>query len=325
MGPVSSNANMTAITITDQEFYIQAQYFVHKDWSVTNKELLLDIFATHYQGQSVRIYVHDGENIRFSGFVDFVKYIAAAFDIATDTITWETHDDYIYPFGYKKLVPGIFCSTGRHIPEFVQDLSNACFVGTVLGRFNPTRLRLAYELDRAFPNDNYTIFQPKHSEAVRLLYPAADLYTQELAWLEQKQFAQDLVCRHQNGNVDWQPSCAAYPNIWNRYQIEIISETDAMSSFWVTEKTARCLATGKPFVLLAGTGALNNLRSMGFNTFGGVLDETYDQAVTPTERIHAIIKSLQPLQNNTTAIEELYSIAKTNIEIYQHYSETVRQ
>ena len=324
MGQLPSDTNMTAITVTDQEVYIQAQYFVHKDFSVSNKELLLDVFATHYRGQPVRIYVHDGENIEFSGFVDFVKYLARTFDIPLDAITWETHG-IVNGFANKKLIPGIFVSTGRHIPDFARDLTDACFVGTVLGRFNPTRLRLAYELDQAFPNDNYTIFQPKFSEAVRLLYPASELYSLELAWLEHKQFANDLNCRHPNGNVDWQPSCESYPNIWNRYQIEIVSETDSMSDCWITEKTARCLATGKPFVLLAGTGALNNLRNMGFCTFDTVLDESYDQAKTPTARIHSIIKSLQPLQHDQLAIEQLYSIAKNNIEIYKHYSETIRQ
>jgi hypothetical protein len=310
------------VTVTDQEIYIQAQYFVHKDFSVSNKELLLDIFATHYSGQPVRIYVHDGENVEFSGFIDFVKYLVTTFDITN--VTWEAHG-IVDGFANKKLIPGIFVSTGRHIPDFTQDLSNALFVGTVLGRFNPTRLRLAYEIDQAFPGDNYTIFQPRFTEVVRLLHWAVNLYTRELEWLEHKQFAHDIASHHQNGNVDWQPSCTNYPNIWNRYQIEIISETDSMSSFWVTEKTARCLATGKPFVLLAGKDSLNNLRGMGFNTFGDVLNESYDQAKTPTERIHSIIDSLQPLQNNPEAIAELYSIAKTNIEIYKHYAETIRQ
>lgn len=313
-----------AITVTNDEIHIQAQYFVHKDFSITNKELLLDIFATHYSGHPVRIYVHDGENVKFSGFVDFVKYLATTFSIPIDTISWETHGTVI-GFANKKLIPGIFVSTGRHIPEFTKDLSDACFVGATLGRFNVTRLRLAYEIDCAFPDDNYTIFQSKHSSVVRQLYPADNLYVRELEWLLHKQFAHDIECRHQNGMVDWEPACASYPNIWNKYQIEIISETDALSDFWFTEKTARCLATGKPFVLLAGAGALNNLQSMGFNTFSNVLDESYDQATTPTERIHRIINSLRPLQHNKLAIEELYKIAKNNIEIYKHYSETIRQ
>ena len=262
MGRLFIDTVMNAITVSDQEIYIQAQYFVHKNFSISNKELLLDIFATKYQGQPIRIYVHDGENVKFSGFVDFVKYLCTVFDINVDMVTWETHDHAVDVFPHKKLIPGIFVSTGRFIQAVDVDVEHACFVGTILGRFNPTRLRLAYELDRAFANDNYTIYQPTYDETVRLLFPAADLYQEELAWLKHKQFAHDLNSRHQNGNVDWQDSCESYANIYNNYKIEIVSETDAMSSFWVTEKTARCLATGKPFVLLAGTGALNNLRNM---------------------------------------------------------------
>ena len=56
-----------SITISDQEIYIEAQYFVHKDYSITGKEMILDIMSMYYTGQLIRIKLFDGENIKFSG------------------------------------------------------------------------------------------------------------------------------------------------------------------------------------------------------------------------------------------------------------------
>ena len=92
-----------------------------------------------------------------------------------------------------------------------------------------------------------------------------------------------------------------------------------MSDFWFTEKTARCLATGKPFALVAGTGSLQRLRDMGFKTFNSVLDESYDLETTPTRRINRLILSLKELYNSQAGIEKLQEIAQENINIYKDY------
>jgi hypothetical protein len=118
-------------------------------------------------------------------------------------------------------------------------------------------------------------------------------------------------------------SLMTYKNIWSKFQIEIVSETDAFSNWWFTEKTARCLATGKPFLLLAGTGSLGYLRKMGFETYNSVIDESYDLAKTPTERINKIVECLLELYQSADKdqrIQDLNSIAQRNIEAYQNYN-----
>jgi hypothetical protein len=311
-----------SINISDTEIYIEAQFFVHKDFSVSGKELLLDIFSKHYTNQAIRIYVHDGENIEFSGFVDFVRYLCDVFAIPESSIKWETHGT-VAGFANRKLVPGIFVSVNRFIPQqFDKNVDNAKFIGAALGRFNPTRLRLAYELDNAFPNDNFMIYQTRLPEVGHVLRHTTDVYKDELAWLNTKQFDKDLISNHQNGMIDWQTSCANYPNIWTKYQIEVISETDSMSDFWFTEKTARCLATGKPFVLIAGQGSLKRLQDMGFATFNHILDEGYDNEPTPTKRIMRLIDGLKVLYNKPTRhkhLQLMYQIAEQNIAIYKDY------
>jgi len=312
-----------AVTISDDEITIRTQFFVHKDYSFSHREVLLDIFSNHYRGQTILVSALDGENLNISGFINFIKYLCNTFDIAHDCVTVETHDSKFEDFKINHLLLGIFNSVNRYIPnEFDKNIDHAKFVGTLLGRSNPTRIRLAYELDQQFANDNFTVFQPNLNQVIREYGAFTEIYSKEFAWLSAKQFDQDLVSTHYSGMIDWPQSCTAYGQVWNQFQIEIVSETDAVSDFWFTEKTARCLATGKPFVLVAGQGSLSNLQKMGFKTYGDVIDESYDRAVTPTQRIVQILASLRELyhsEDKSNKIQQMYQQAQYNIEFYKQY------
>jgi hypothetical protein len=311
-----------AVTISDFEIVIKTQFFVHKDYAVTGRELLLDIFSVRYSGQLVRVIAWDGENLQFSGFTTFIEYLCNQFNIPADKVIFESHNKEHLNFNTTQLLLGIFISVNRYLPAINTDLTGAKFTGTFLGRLNPTRLRLAYELDKKFPNDNFTIFQPVIQQVTQNYNHFTDIYSNELEWVKQKQFDKDMTSRHHSGMIDWEQSCAAYGNVWNKYQIEIISETDSMSNFWFTEKTARCLATGKPFILIAGKDSLAQLKAMGFETYGSFINESYDTETTPTRRISSALSSLNELYTNPNRhaiIEQMYQHSKHNINFYKEY------
>lgn len=308
--------------ITEQEIVINLGCFIHKDYSFLNKEIWLDVFGTMYQGQAIRIEALDGDNLELSGFIDFLKHLVKMFNIPEEKITLVKHGDPIPSYGYKGLPLNIFISTCKEINQsFDRNLDNAKFLGLLVGRFNPIRFRLAYELDRRFPDNNFLIFQSSFNLIDYLYTKFNYLYTDELAWLKTKQFDQDLDKKDQY--IDWHTSSNSYTNIWNKFQIEIISETDPASNYWFTEKTARCLATGKPFVLISGPGSLQQLKKMGYSTFGHVLDESYDKEPNPISRINRVLDSLQTLfesPDRQEKIDYMYNIAKSNSLLYnRHY------
>jgi hypothetical protein len=319
-----------AVTVTDTDILILGQFFVHKDYSITRKDILLDILGQQYTGQQVLIRLWDGENFDFSGFGQFIEFLCNKVGIPHNKITIETHDpDPDSNFKIDCLSLGIFVSVNQYLPkEFDRNISNAKFVGSLLGRYNLNRFRLAYELDQAFPDDTYITFQPKVSFIQDSLKHFNNQYTKELAWLEQKTFDRDLNSTHFMGMIDWYDACRNYNNVWNRYQIEIISETDSISDFWFTEKTANCLATGKPFVLVSGEGSLARLRNMGFQTFDSIIDESYDQAQHPYDRIKRLTHSLQVLYTSPSRqqhMDALYQLASKNCELYNKYIQTVKK
>jgi hypothetical protein len=64
-------------------------------------------------------------------------------------------------------------------------------------------------------------------------------------------------------------------NIYNTSYYSIVAETHYPSTFF-TEKTAKPLLAHRLFVLFGAHRHLEKLRSFGFETFGDVIDESYD-------------------------------------------------
>lgn len=100
--------------------------------------------------------------------------------------------------------------------------------------------------------------------------------------------------------------------------IEVILETlfdDTRNH--LTEKTLRSIACGKPFMLAATPGSLQYLRDYGFETFDGLINESYDLITDPVERLSAIVSEMQRISNlskdeKTKLWQELYSISMRN-------------
>jgi Ni/Co efflux regulator RcnB len=100
--------------------------------------------------------------------------------------------------------------------------------------------------------------------------------------------------------------------------IEVVLETLFDDDRWhLTEKTLRPIACGKPFMLAATAGSLQYLRNYGFETFHGLIDESYDAISDSCERLNAVVqemKRISALDSNTkhTLYTKLHEISKRN-------------
>ena len=65
----------------------------------------------------------------------------------------------------------------------------------------------------------------------------------------------------------------------------------------LTEKTLRPIACGHPFILAAGAGSLDFIRSYGFETFSPFIDETYDTISDHDERLNAVVDEMNRIEN----------------------------
>jgi hypothetical protein len=85
---------------------------------------------------------------------------------------------------------------------------------------------------------------------------------------------------------------------YNSTEIEVVLETLFDDSrLHLTEKSLRPIACNQPFILAATHGSLEYLKSYGFQTFGSVINETYDSVVDPYQRMLAIINTMKQIVN----------------------------
>jgi hypothetical protein len=87
---------------------------------------------------------------------------------------------------------------------------------------------------------------------------------------------------------------------YNNTDFEVVLETLFDDSrLHLTEKTLRPIACSQPFILAATHGSLKYLRSYGFETFGDVIDESYDLIVNPEERLKSIVACMESIKSWT--------------------------
>lgn len=80
--------------------------------------------------------------------------------------------------------------------------------------------------------------------------------------------------------------------------LTIISEahfSEESNTCFISEKTFKTIACRHPFIVLGNKGSLNNLKKLGYKTFDGFIDESYDNLDT-FDRMDAIIVELQKLK-----------------------------
>lgn len=301
-------------------------FIVDKNYrfSELRRERIEKILVSHYSDQPIFIKSHDGINFVRSGALIWIKILQKAFDIPDSKIVFNTVAKISdYPWLPVELIAFKAAQTINQ-SDIDHNLSNAKFVGALAqGRWSLYRLSTLFELDKAFPNDTIITHRSELTQQ-NLSFIASNDLNEELEWVKQKQFDIDIGISNDYpiGNVNYTDAFHAYPLMWNRYQVEVVMETDEYQDQWFTDKIGRCLATGKPFVLLKGQHSLKNLRTLGFKTFDQYIDESYDNCVLPHQRIRAMIDSLKTLYHSSQKakiLQAMQETAKENCEIFKQY------
>lgn len=104
---------------------------------------------------------------------------------------------------------------------------------------------------------------------------------------------------------------------FNNTAISVVLETVFDSRIHLTEKILRPIACGHPFILAAGPGSLKLLRSYGFHTFDGYINEGYDDIQDAQQRLAAIVAEMKriaelPKAHFDSLVLVLRSIAESN-------------
>jgi hypothetical protein len=112
-----------------------------------------------------------------------------------------------------------------------------------------------------------------------------------------------------------------YINRFNNQQcldtfVTVISEAhcgDSDETMFLSEKTFKVIACRHPFIIMGNKDSMKKLREIGYKTFEGFIDESYDSLPTH-ERMKAIIESIKKID----AIEDKVAWFKGMEEIIEH-------
>jgi len=306
------------IEISDDKITIRPGAFITKNYQTIQLPQLEDAIIQNYRGQDLIFDDFDGTNIKLPNFISCVDNIRTALDIPIEKILFKTQIKPPEPYHWIPqrdyyLIPDF------DLNQFNKDLSNAKFVGCLGGsRASMMRARMLYEIFATFGEDTFlTCAKDSYINALNFckFFNGEFVFNKEIDWIQNKQFNNDM---HEHG-LDMNVAAQEYPKIWNKFKIEVVMETDEYLRERITDKLAKVLSTGKPFVLLSGKDSLQHLQDLGFKTFSDCLDESYDQYLLPSLRIRAIIDSLNKLYNRPDReriIENMYNIAQENIKVY---------
>jgi len=114
-------------------------------------------------------------------------------------------------------------------------------------------------------------------------------------------------------------SCIVPVDIYAQCAYSIVTETRMVNDHvFITEKTAKCLLARRLFVMFAGPGYLRHLRSLGFRTFGDIIDEGYDDELDPLRRWSRAFDQVERLMSRPQqyVMAECRSVLEHNYKLF---------
>jgi len=99
--------------------------------------------------------------------------------------------------------------------------------------------------------------------------------------------------------------------------LTVISEAhsaDTDQTMFISEKTFKVIACRHPFIIMGNKNSMDKMKSLGYKTFDGFIDESYDNLPTHErmERIIESIKKIDKLKNKIKWFRSLEEVIEHN-------------
>jgi len=90
-------------------------------------------------------------------------------------------------------------------------------------------------------------------------------------------------------------------DLWTSAFLHVVTETCYYEKTnHLTEKVFKPIVARQPFVMLGPAGSLAYLRSYGFETFDGIINESYDNEYDPAKRMDMVVDEIRTICGLTT-------------------------
>jgi hypothetical protein len=281
------------------------------------------IYLAHKLGQGKRFLFlsEDGALIQQSGAAEIIKNIIQCFNLDKDTCAIICREDLA--------ISNITCINNEAVPYWCEVLPPhikdiAIPMGPFIKKFAVwfnrgtfTRLDIARHLFENYPDNSFISYQEQGMLADRKL---KEYFSDNIDWSNHHTpIVYDEIFPNRQFNFELIVGASRKP--YNDYFIEIIAETDTLTTNWITEKTVKNLYIGKPFIVMGGLGILAKIRSFGFQTFSPWIDESYDTITNNYQRLEAIKREIDRLADTDVnqLHQQLLPILEHNRQTYGKY------
>ena len=176
-----------------------------------------------------------------------------------------------------------FLSTNR------RDSLNRRFLNYSLHKEN--LFDLGYVSHQRVTEKNNVKTKVEHTQEIKLLASRDDFdikYFLEYGY--KKHFLDPVCCKPDSvNNLNFHQDLSA------KSCFEVVTETDICDSLFLTEKTLKPILFKSPFLLCGSYLSLHKLKSLGFQTYDSVFDESYDNEPVYYDRMTIIIENIKSL------------------------------
>lgn len=197
------------------------------------------------------------------------------------------------------------CDFYQQFPHLLEGLEGRKHLDfdVLLGRPKPHRDWIYNEIDR-FSN-KVTYFPDDRSRDIRAFGPEQFEWPSEV--LEKP--AQEInytVQEVQVNGVIVSLSQIVPTTIYKQTKYSLVAETQNENAFsFFTEKITKPILAKRLFLVASGQYYLKNLRDLGFRTFDGIIDESYDREACARVRMDMLLKEVHRLQHADHAVISL--------------------
>jgi hypothetical protein len=304
-----------ALTIVDNYVFVNLDWLTNRDYQSQGVNELIFILG-QYKSSIFVFLIRDGVNCQLTGLDNLIKIVIKNLNLTQDSC-------FVYSYENLEIKNSTFIELDviqmwsnqvyQELKDYQFNLN--CFTkkfAALFGRHDLYRLKIIKHLYQNYRDDCVLSYNSKigtwHSRL-------------ELHFADDKEWYQVRcpILLDFNGDEGWVPYQKSLQHITKHidsYFLEIVSETDAHSNKFFTEKTLKNFYLQKPFILMSGQFSLRELQNRGFCTFAPWVNESYDNIACPNQRLNAILIEIDRLSK--LSLSELNSLHQEMIPVFEH-------
>ena len=301
---------------------VQTDALINREYNINGFSETLFAIEDNFPTHKLIFTCRDGVNLKLSGVEDLIEQLALTRPtnhcfVQSHNITNIPNTTHLpLPVSYNFLY---MCYDRLRNYPISSNSFNKKFAG-MYSRHDLYRLRLFRHLYTNYADDSILSYRVDPTPYMNFNYLNSYLIDKEWAGRNCPVRFDPLTEEELVGPYD---ALGTIGNHYEKYFIEIVSETDPNAAEFLTEKTMKNFWLGKPFLLMAGTGALAFLQSLGFRTFAPFIDESYDTIPNSYKRLCAIQNEIDRLSKLT--YDELKEIHHNLTTVFEHNRQLVNE